>query len=409
MENRKQLKWGGWSGTLAFDRSLSGFVREHIFGIAWIALTLLSLAVRWRGFPTESSDYQHFLLPWFQELKKSGGFAALGRPVGNYNFPYLTILAALTYLPVPPLFSIKAVSILFDYVGAAAGARIVYSLASNKKKGELLAAAAWLCILFHPVVFINSAFWGQCDFIYVSFLLLCIKELIRESYVPAFVWFSFALAFKLQAVFFLPVLLILYFTNRSHSVVHYLIIPLGVSVLSIPALVAGRPVTDIFKIYLEQTQFKQLVSHFPGLYYLLMGTYSQYAVVGICLCVAFLGAGAVLWISYQKPVREENILLLGMWASSVCTYFLPSMHERYSFLTVVLSVLYMLSVRKDRLPAVLIAAGWSFTTMLTCVNAVNMANKIPVDYIALSAVDLVLVAAVTWLMIRRATENTSSD
>ena len=397
-------KNGREPGTFPFDRGLVLFVQRHILAISAAALTVLSLEIRRRGLPTESMDYQNFLLPWFRELKEGGGFAALGSPVGNYNLPYLSILALLTYLPVSPLVSIKAVSILFDYVGAAAGVRIAYRLAPDREQAKLLAAGAWLVLLFHPVVFLNSAYWAQCDFIYVSFLLLCIGSLLEGSYVPAFLWFSCAFAFKLQAVFFLPVLLILYFTNRRHSVLHYLLIPAGMIVLSLPALIAGRSAADIAAIYSDQTQYKQLISSFPGFYYLMVGTYYQYAAVGICLCVAFLGAGGALWIFRRKAVQGENLLLLGMWVSSVCIYFLPSMHERYAFLTVVLSVLYLLATRRHRLPAALISLGWSFTVLMTCVNAVNLANRIQVDYSALSVVNLVLTAASSWLLVSEAVE-----
>ena len=394
-------KAGPDRGTFPFDRGLVRFVQTHILAISAAALTVLSLEIRRRGLPTETPDYQNYFLLWFRELKEGGGLAALAKPVGDYTFPYLTVLAFLTYLPVSPLVSIKAFAIVFDYVGAAAAARIAARLAPDRERAKLLAVGAWLCVLFHPAVFLNSAYWAQCDSVYVSFLLLCVDSVLRDAYVPAFLWLSCAFSFQLQAVFLLPALLILYFTNRRHSVLHYLLIPAGMIVLSLPALIAGRSVADVFNIYFVQTQFKNLISSFPGLYYLMMGTYYQYAAAGLCLCAAFLGAGGALWIYRRKPVLGENVLLLGLWSSSICLYFLPSMHERYALFTVLLSVLYLLATRRHRLPAGLIALGWSFTVLMTYVNTVNLsAIRVPVDYTALSAVNLFLTAASSWLLVR---------
>lgn len=62
-----------------------------------IALTAVAaVAVRLLFVNEVNSDYRVFLDPWYDALANGGGFAAVGREIGNYNPPYLYLLAAAT-------------------------------------------------------------------------------------------------------------------------------------------------------------------------------------------------------------------------------------------------------------------------------------------------------------------------
>ena len=91
-------------------------------------ITLLALIIRFLFLPIRSGDFNGFLIHWFNTLKENGGFLAIKNPIGDYNIPYLTILAGLTYLPISPLISIKMVSILFEFIGALFASLIVKKL-----------------------------------------------------------------------------------------------------------------------------------------------------------------------------------------------------------------------------------------------------------------------------------------
>lgn len=82
--------------------------------ILWI--TLAACMVRVPFLWLKSGDYIDYLHPWFEQIKQNGGLNAIGMPVGNYMVSYIYLLALLTYLPLPDLFSIKLVSILGDVV-----------------------------------------------------------------------------------------------------------------------------------------------------------------------------------------------------------------------------------------------------------------------------------------------------
>ncbi len=77
-----------------------------------------------------------------------------------------------------------------------------------------IAAIGALVVLFAPTIFINSAAWGQCDAIYAAFCLGSLYFLLKERPAWACTFFALALSFKLQAIFFFPVLLVLLLHER---------------------------------------------------------------------------------------------------------------------------------------------------------------------------------------------------
>jgi Gpi18-like mannosyltransferase len=80
---------------------------------------------------------------------------------------------------------------------------------SNNYLPGLSPLFAALAVLFTPTVILNSSFWGQADAIHTTFLLACLYFLVTRREIPAFIAFGVAVAFKLQAIFLAPLLLIL--------------------------------------------------------------------------------------------------------------------------------------------------------------------------------------------------------
>ena len=108
--------------------------KEHYLTLFVIVTSLFALLVRIAPLNFQSSDYSSFTSKWFDVLRENGGFKGLGTYVGDYNAPYMTIMAALTYIPVNSLYTIKAVSILFDFVLALSAGYLVAMLVNNNKK-----------------------------------------------------------------------------------------------------------------------------------------------------------------------------------------------------------------------------------------------------------------------------------
>ena len=115
------------------DNIFFKFVKEHCLEILFFIITVISLKARINFLNYESEDFTTFLLDWFNELKSNGGIFGLKYEIGNYNVPYLLILAVLTYIPENPLLLIKIVSIFFDYVIAIVAMMIIYELLKKVK------------------------------------------------------------------------------------------------------------------------------------------------------------------------------------------------------------------------------------------------------------------------------------
>lgn len=65
-----------------------------------------------------------------------------------------------------PLYTIKIVSIIVDYVLAAGAGLLVYELAG---KDRLKAGITYSVVILLPTVILNSSGWAHCDSIYAAF------------------------------------------------------------------------------------------------------------------------------------------------------------------------------------------------------------------------------------------------
>ena len=178
--------------------------------ILLLAVTAIAFLARFGLFSYVSGDYTSFLSNWFDTLKNAGGLAGIGMNIGDYTPPYLYILALLTYLPVEALFSIKLVSCIFDFLLALYAAKTVFHLTQSRAKTLLAYTLALLC----PTVVLNGSAWAQCDSIFTFFLLLSFYSALKSRPWRVCIFFGIAFAFKLQAIFFAPLLLLLCIKNR---------------------------------------------------------------------------------------------------------------------------------------------------------------------------------------------------
>lgn len=171
--------------------------------------------------------------------------------------PYQIITYLLTLTPLGPLYSYKALSIVFDFVLAVSAALLVYYF--DSKKSHLKPVFTYALVFCSMTVVLNSSFRAQCDSIYVSFNLLSIYFLKKEKNIPSFVMLGIAFAFKLQSVFILPVYLFYYICTRKTSILHFLIIPAVDFLMCLPAIILGRNPLGFIAIYAEQTDCGMLI------------------------------------------------------------------------------------------------------------------------------------------------------
>ena len=346
---------------LKYERKIVDFLEKHYLIIGIIFINIVAIFLRKQMLPFESGDYNSYIKPWFDHLKENGGFAAITTYDGNYNMPYVTILALFTYFKTPVLISVKVLSSVFDFVLAfATGCLVAHLVEKNKKEFFVLTYSA---VLFIPPVLLNSALWGQCDSIYVSFIIFSLLFLLKEKYFRSFILLGIAFALKLQTVLLLPIFIVLYFTKKEFSIVNFLIIPIMDLIMCIPALICGKTIPELVKIYVEQsgTYEGRMVLNFPNVYNLLNCPadmfYTISAIAVIAVCAMMLG-----YIIYKKVEwTNEKIISLSLWFIVMETFLLPGMHDRYMYLGEILALVILIVYRKN-LPLTAFVIG------VTCVT-----------------------------------------
>lgn len=192
-------------------------------------------------------------MPWYNELKAGGGYPALKNEIGDYYIPYLTLMSMMTYLPGSPLYWIKMLSIVFDYIAAGVSAMIVWELKKDSciEKRKLFVFFTWTSIILSPMVILNGAVWAQCDIIYTTFILLSLYFIIKMQYTCSFLLLGIAFCFK-----FIPFM--------------YLI-------SGLPAVFAGRRISDVYSIYFRQvTSYSSLTLKMTNIYSLLPEQYGLF-------------------------------------------------------------------------------------------------------------------------------------
>lgn len=360
---------------------------KHMEVILFGIITAITLFIRFALIKNTSDDIESFIRPWFYELKNNGGLFGLKLDIGNYNLPYLTILALLTYLPIDPIISVKMVSILFDYICAFAVMQIIYILFEDNKNKNLYALLAYIVITLLPTVILNSSYWGQADSIYTAFILISIVYLLKEKYTLAFVYLGISFAFKLQFIFILPLYALLFISNKKISILHFAIIPIVNLVLCLPSIAFGKSFLSCIKVYINQTAdySNYLSMNFPGIWNILfpkniikynyvISTGTNITIYGILTMLTIYAILAFLVKLKRIEFDKKMIIEFGLLSIMIATFFLPHMHDRYLYVADILSVLYyMVNKRRIYVPiGISIISLYTYIVYLFNINIINI-------------------------------------
>src|SRR5947209_1247599 len=324
-------------------------------------LFLLSLMLRVSLYNVETGDYTAFLSPWYDFLQAHGGFAALKYNFSNYNPPYLYLLALASYTPIPKIVAIKTISIVFDAVLAL----FTYLILRLRYRHSYTPTLGAVVILFVPTIFINSAAWGQSDATYTAFCLGSLYFLLRERPARACIFFGIAISFKLQAIFFLPVLFLL-LLRRKLPLKFLVLIPVTYLVLLAPAFFAGRDAWSLLTIYMGQInnagggggpgiggggpgigggRFPFLTSSLtlnaPTFYqWLPTAAPEDWKWAGILLASMVVVLVSFLLVASRKQITPILMLKFTLVFALAIPFLLPEMHERYFYLADAVSIIY---------------------------------------------------------------------
>ncbi|MBL1105862.1 DUF2029 domain-containing protein [Streptomyces sp. 5-8] len=365
--------------------------------LAAYTTVVMALLVRTFLLPSDAYDYDNFLEPWYRHIASHGGFHALADTgFSDYNVPYLYLLAALTHLPLPALAGIKWMSVLFEPVLAYYTFRIVSLFRPSPSWAALGSAAV---VLFLPTVVTNGAWLAQCDAIYVAFLTGGIHHLLRHRPWWACAFFGIALAFKIQAVFLFPFLLVLVLVGRVPWRC-LLAVPAAYLALDVPALALGADPGWLLTVYARQTgEYQSLTLYAPSVYQFVSvpGDTGAVRTAGVLVAGALVSllAGLAVWSlrrgragtrdSGQAALRcgpsgrdsgpaaggltDTRILLLAACTSIVVPFLLPSMHERYFYAAEVLTVVTAFRLPRQLWYAPVLVQLASFGSYLKCNSA----------------------------------------
>lgn len=377
------------------------FIEKNSKTIFFIIISIMAFYLRTLLIHNVTSDFKYCINEWFNDLKLNGGLLGLKLDIGNYNVPYLFILALLTYLPINNLVSVKMVSIIFDFICAITIKKIAEILLEDNKNKEFISLLIYAVVLFLPTVILNSAYWGQADSIYTAFILISLKYVLEKKYFKAFIFLGIAFSFKLQFIFILPLYIILYISERKFSISYFGIILWIYAIMLLPAVIFGRSLISCVNIYVSQlTEYDEYISmNFPGVWnlFLPIGTEgnlvfspnNDVSKIGILITI-FIYSIFAYTIFYKKiKLDKQKIIEIALWSVMIATFFLPHMHDRYLFLGDLLSILYFI-YNRDKL---YVPVGITLiSTYSYCVYLFEQC-AIPIQYV--SFLNLILIVLIT--------------
>lgn len=350
-----------------------------------LGLLILVLAVRWLCMAHITLDYIDFLAKWVEFFRRNGGISALKYSIGNYNVPYLYFLALISYIPVPDLYLIKLLSIVFDFVLASAGLKTV----SLFTKSRIKKLVCFFTILLLPSVILNGSYWGQCDSIYAAFALWSLYFALSDHPIISMVMMALSFGFKLQAVFIMPVFFVLLYRKKL-KLYHLFVFPLTYALLVLPAVIAGRPFLDTITLYFNQidTVGSALNYNSSSVFALFTNIRNIKAAEKAGIIAAFVFVLLIFFLTYLKRRRLTNDTYLSA-ALIFCVgvpFFLPHMHDRYFFMADILSVCFAVVHPKRSFVPVLV----SFASLLGYHAYLKMRYLLPMSYGAVALLFVIL-------------------
>lgn len=298
------------------------------------------------------------------------------------------LLCLVSYITDNDLYGIKMISIIFDYLASIAVFLILYQLGATLRKSVMGMAF----VLLSPTVILDGAYWCQCDIIYTSLLLFALYFFFRGSSRGCLIFVGLSFAFKLQAVFLIPFLLIMWLKQKTVKLKSFGWIPVIYVISALPAWAAGRNFKELMLVYFEQTgTYPWGTLEYPNIYTLLgeampdMRHAAEVSGAGTYMTVILLGCIAYYFYTKNINLTGELMITLALFIVAVIVYSLPHMHDRYGFFIDILAVIYgIMDGRK--LPVV---CGFMLVSVLSFMPYLIAVHIVPQQYVAIGLLGLI--------------------
>lgn len=325
----------------------------------WIVLIILGLLSKFALIGIKTGDYGAYLEPWMNFIKTHGYERSLKFGFYDYTPSYIYILIAIVKLGLNPLFSVKIVSVFFEYLMAF----FVGKIATLKFKSNLFILASMAIIPILPSVLLNSAYLSQSDSIYSAFVLASIYFILKRKEFLSILFLGVAFALKMQTAIILPFFFVMMLRGNVKWY-YFALIPIVYIVSILPAWFYGRPFNELLTIYLSQSgSYKYLTLNFPNLYIWISNSYYEpVRSIGILVTI-LLTLVSGFWLSKKSYFFTTELWIkLAFLSAIIVPFVLPGMHERYMYLGDVLGVLYFMLIKKNiQLPlGILLVSFYSY-------------------------------------------------
>ena len=367
-----------------------GKIKFKIVDLAFIGcLFAFAFMVRWKLMPIESADYWGFLEDWMKQIRDGGGFRSLGWQISNYSSPYMYLMCMVSYLTNNDLYGLKLVSVFFDYLASIAVFLIIYQITGRVRKSIMGMAI----LLLSPTVILDSAYWCQCDIIYTTFILFAIYYLFKNNSRGCLILVGISFAFKLQALFIVPFLIILWLKKKTIKLRDFVWIPIIYVVSALPAWLFGRDFKELMTIYFDQAgTYPWGTLEYPNIYALLgeampdMRHATELSGAGTFMTIIILGCIAYYFYVKDIKLTDELLITLALFTVALIVYSLPHMHDRYGFLIDLLAIIYgTLNVKK--MP---VACGFMLVSVLSFMPYLIAVHIVPIQYVAIGLLGLIV-------------------
>lgn len=335
--------------------------------------TLLTLAIlaRLTLIDYQSGDYTIFLVKWWDHINSRGLSNAYSVKFADYSPLYTYFLGLATLFTSQALLGIKIITFLFDFIGAIWLFKLTQKIYPNNR---YVAYFLFFLLLFLPSVIMNGALWGQCDIIFTSFLVASLYYLMQNKGFLAIIMFAIAFSFKIQAIFFAPLIVIWAIYNPLKKWWYLFSIPFIYLVTCIPAALQGRSWFDLATIYAQQAgQYGGFNLGLPNFWYFLesndfkevsfdtvlvpgrvINVFSMFTTFGVIFGLAVvISLLALIWL-YKPNIKQWYWPQFAVLFTLLIPFLLPKMHERYYFAADILSVVLAVVCPKKFWVAVII-------------------------------------------------------
>lgn len=348
-----------------FEEKVLDFFKKNIHIILVVLTVVGGLWARKKGIWFESGDYKYFLSEWFKIFKGLGGIHSLYAPYYNYYIPYVIIVGLPSYIDSfttdDLLIYLKGISIFFELLSATMAMLIAKKALQEFNKQTKCYVLVFVAVFLSPMVVLNGAFWCQCDYIYLFFVLAAIYAYMNNKMNLVFILLGVSLAFKFQMVEIVPLFALLYLCNKKFSILKVGWTLLVFFVAGLPAIFVGKSFADTYLTYFNIVGMDSVLSvnalniynFFPN------SRRNEFLIFGMIIFVTLLAIVAYWFVSNGFMFDTKLIIYTAVISAGICYIFMPNMHERYCAMWVLMAYIYYIVYDRKRifLPIVLDAVA----------------------------------------------------